>query len=713
MAQYKPESRSPMAWLTQQVLPLCVAVGAIWTLDPQRLVSRNFDIGSFAPAVVQDLHEDPVIEKIYGEDQGAPVCPGADCPLNPRPLSELNSDGWRHVPASLYERVSSTGWRGVYLVRIETTLPSFASASGAKVAFDVLGIAGKSWRLFINGKEKAAGAGGVRDEAVEFLSDGGVAGEPLTIGLEIDAGRTFAPGIISLSQPFLSVPEVAPVFRSAYRGIDKERVLPDAFGRMILAVLAALGCLFTPFHLEILAYAAGLALWNYSRMIGNAMAPFPNFLDVDFSTLDSAVRCGFYACVLAFWPLYFRQRKFKAFVPAILFAALAPACLFAGKTGILNFIVPAIIKNHFGILAVVVLAGAAFASSTWLATRNLPHAIFRRRVAILFAALLTFDATLLFARQLSIWGFEAFPALNGIDLALKVTKVSELVMASFGVVIALEWALVVRDRQMVLQRFGMVIDPRILREIIRSPHLPTIRAERVVCLFVDLRSFSVMCEQFAPSAVNLALNEYLDVVTNAVQANNGIIDKFVGDAVLALWGVPVRSASDAADSIRAAIAIRKGISELNARRVARGEFIVSCGIGIHAGPAIFGPVGNAHRIDFTAIGPTINMAARLQSLTKETGADILISDSLHKLVADKTLCQDLGVMPVRGFAAGAHVLRLLGFADASGGIKFEDPVLALAGLPPRAGLVDSAPRNLVHVDYGAATHDQPTVPVAS
>ena len=200
MAQYKPETRSPLAWLTQQVLPLCVAVGAIWTLDPQRLISRNFDIGSFAPAVVQDLHAEPFLEKIYektdaqvdNDDRAAPVCPGADCPLNPRSTTELNSDGWRPVPVSLYERVTTDGWRGVYFVRVETTLPPFAAPSGAKVAFDVLGIAGKSWRMFVNGKEKASGAGGVRDESIEFLSDGGVAGEPLTIGLEIDAGRTLS-----------------------------------------------------------------------------------------------------------------------------------------------------------------------------------------------------------------------------------------------------------------------------------------------------------------------------------------------------------------------------------------------------------------------------------------------------------------------------------------------------------------------------------------
>ena len=187
------------------------------------------------------------------------------------------------------------------------------------------------------------------------------------------------------------------------------------------------------------------------------------------------------------------------------------------------------------------------------------------------------------------------------------------------------------------------------------------------------------------------------MVTTAVQKNNGIIDKFVGDAVMALWGVPLRSASDPMDSVRAAIAIRKGMNDLNAQRIARGDFPLACGVGMHCGPAIFGPVGNAQRIDFTAIGPTINLSARLQALTKEKGADILLSQDLHRLVAHKTLCTDLGVTPVRGLSKDAHILRLLGVADASGRINFEDVKLAAAGLPTRAGLVEDAPSNMAVV----------------
>ncbi len=693
------EVRSPFAWLTQQVLPLCVVVFAIWTINPQRLIQQNFDIGGYSSSVAQNLTDEPTLEKHFADGEKVPQCPGESCPLNPASATTLAGDGWKYVSKIIHMRATTDAWRGTYFVRIDTILPSFAATQGTKVAFDIVGIAGKSWRMFVNGREKAAGYGGPHADAIHFISDGGTIGEPMVIGFEVDAGRSFAPGIISVSQPFLSQPEIAPALRAAYRGIDKERILPDAFSRMALTVMAALGCLFTPFHLEILAYATGLALWNFSRILASDLAPFPAFLDVDFMTVDATVRCAFYGSAIAFFALYFRKRDRVSFLASVCFFALASVCLIAGRTGIFASVVPMVIRNNFGILGAISLCGGIFASQTWWNTRHLVHANFRRQIALIFTALLMLCSFLLFSRQFALWEWPLFSAFLNPDLGLRVTKILELVLASFGIAIALEWALVVRDRQRVLQRFGMVIDPRVLKEIVRSPNLPSIRAERVIAMFVDLRSFSSICENFPPAAVNLALNEYLDVITTAVQGNDGIIDKFVGDAVMALWGVPIQSAIDPMASMRAVIAIRKGMNELNEIRGQRGDFTLSCGIGMHCGPAIFGPVGNAQRIDFTAIGPTINLSARLQALTKEKGADILISQDLHRLVADKTLCSDLGATSVRGFSADQHILRLLGVADAAGRIIFEDQKLALAGLPSRAGLVEDVPANLAVVNY--------------
>ena len=107
-----------------------------------------------------------------------------------------------------------------------------------------------------------------------------------------------------------------------------------------------------------------------------------------------------------------------------------------------------------------------------------------------------------------------------------------------------------------------------------------------------------------------------------------------------------------------------------------------------------GPVGTAQRIDFTAIGPTINLASRLQSLTKEKNADILISGDLHELVAPNTLVSDLGVSRIRGFDKLVKIFRLLGATDHKGQMHLHDTVLEAAGLPNNPGEVSDAPDNL-------------------
>ncbi len=691
--------RSKFAWVSRKLLPVSLVIFVIYSLQPQRLIAPNWDNGGLDQSLIHDLYRTPLWELSVpaGSLAQAGSCPGPDCPLNPKLRSRFLTErsvpgavipaGWRVTPPTIALRAGITAWRSTHYSRIETTLPSFATVRGTAVAFDVLGIAGKNWRLFVNGIEKANGKGGLLNEPIVFLSDGGKTGDPLTLGIETDAGRTFMPGIVSLSQPFLSPPSIAPAVRAAYRGIDKEKILPDTWARSMLALLVAFAAMLTPFYLELLVFSVGVVLWNYNTLLGNDLTIFPADLRVDYTTMRATFNCLFYASLFAFHPLFFRIRNRLAFVPAAIFCALALGCFLAGRFGQGIFLVPFVLRHHYLFFSLTCLTSCLMALNTAKATSRLPHAIFRMRIAKMFCVILGFQSTLAVAMQLGVWGVPGFEALADVNAVFKVAKLNESNILLFGIVMGLDWALVVRDRQRVLQRFGMVIDPRLMKEIVTSPNLPSIRAERVVALFVDLRSFSQMCEEYAPQEVNLALNEYLDVVTKAVQKNNGIIDKFIGDAVMALWGVPDKSNRDPLDSVRAALDIRKGMQTLNSTRNSRGLPELHFGIGIHCGPAIFGPVGNAQRVDFTAIGPTINLSARLQSLTKERNADILISSDLYSLVADNTLVQDSGTAQIRGFSESKQVMRLLGVVDQQGVMTFHNAKLEALNLPLRPGVV--------------------------
>lgn len=674
--------------LTKFLIPLFLVWAAITTVSPSRLVKSDLKLSSVMSHYAQDLNSEPEMTLSLPEGVKPFECPGASCPLNVDRLTHSGGLEWYPAKSYLAERSSKESWRGYHYTRIDTTLPTFAALKGSKVAFDILGIAGKSWRFFVNGVEKAKGPGGLFDQAIVFESDGGIPGQHMTIGFEVAAGRTFAPGIVYNSQPFLSPPEIAQVIRKAYRGSDKEVVLPDAYARATIAVIAALGCIFTPFHLEILLFAASATIWNYLRLSMNDMVPFPSFLGTDFTTLYAAMLCLFNATSLAFLATYFRVRSRLVLIICAFLALLAPMCIAAGKTGFGIELITLAVGNEFLARGIVNFVGVGFALKTWQATKRLETANFRKYISLTFALVLAIGGALHVAMQTSMWGSDFIASLSRPENRWFVRKVLEASMASFGVAIALEWALVVRDRQIVLQRFGMVIDPRVLKEIIGSKNIPSVRAERVVALFVDLRGFTGLCEEESPQDVNLTLNDYLGVVAKAVQDHGGIVDKFVGDEVMALWGIPKQSTTDPVAAARCAIDIRRRLRDLNILRKKSNRKLLSCGMGLHCGSAIVGPVGTPERIDFTAIGPTINLAARLQSMTKEKNVDILISSEFYELIKSVSLVSSKGSSRVRGFEKPVDIFGLIGVTDKQGRLLIHDSNLEAADLPRSPGVFE-------------------------
>ncbi|MCX6124442.1 MAG: adenylate/guanylate cyclase domain-containing protein, partial [Proteobacteria bacterium] len=272
-------------------------------------------------------------------------------------------------------------------------------------------------------------------------------------------------------------------------------------------------------------------------------------------------------------------------------------------------------------------------------------------------------------------------------------------VVGMGFVIILEWALIVGDRQRVMQRFGTIVDPRLVNDILHSPKGHSKRLESITVLFADLRSFTRMCEVFDPDLVTNALNEYLNVVTTAVQSQGGVVDKFVGDAVMALWGVPKKGAFDSISAVRAAVDIRIGLAALNERRLAAGLFTLKFGIGLHCGPAIFGAIGNGVRVDHTVIGPTINVASRLQGLTKANECDILFSDEVYQEVKDFALVEKLGLSEIMGMSKKFRVVKLIGIQMADESFAIGCKILEGATHERRAGILSHSPPNVFPQNY--------------
>ena len=172
--------------------------------------------------------------------------------------------------------------------------------------------------------------------------------------------------------------------------------------------------------------------------------------------------------------------------------------------------------------------------------------------------------------------------------------------------------------------------------------------ERKECavLFNDIRGFTSLSEQMTPEEIMEFLNEYLSMIVGCVDRTDGVVDKFIGDAIMATWGAVYSGGDDAANAVNAALMMRAAVARYNAGRAAAGRVPVRTGCGLSYGPVIAGQVGTEERLEYTVIGDTVNLASRIESLTKEFGCDILISQGMRDRVKDMfrlVMIQDIKV----------------------------------------------------------------------
>jgi adenylate cyclase len=197
---------------------------------------------------------------------------------------------------------------------------------------------------------------------------------------------------------------------------------------------------------------------------------------------------------------------------------------------------------------------------------------------------------------------------------------------------------------------------QILSGHIRRGSGVTITAVVMIC---DLRGFTTISELWPRDDVISMLNEYFEVVSAPLEENGGEILKFIGDGLLAVF--PLNRPTACADALAAILAVRRGMTALNKRRVAANLEPLRYGLGVNVGDVMYGNIGTPARLDFTVIGPAVNTAARLEGMTKSLGRTALFSGAFAAMVECPTL-RSLGEHPLRGLG---EPLEIFGFADES------------------------------------------------
>ena len=180
----------------------------------------------------------------------------------------------------------------------------------------------------------------------------------------------------------------------------------------------------------------------------------------------------------------------------------------------------------------------------------------------------------------------------------------------------------------------------------------------VSVLFSDIRNFTTISEQSAAEEVVAMLNEYFSRMLDPIFRYEGTLDKFIGDAIMVVFGAPIPFKNDGERAVMAAREMRRALKKYNVDRKARGLAPIDNGIGITKGEAISGNIGSEQRMDYTVIGDTVNIASRLEGLTKTYDYKILVNEEVYLEVKDKIPCVDLGYAQVKGKGEGVHIFGI-------------------------------------------------------
>ena len=183
--------------------------------------------------------------------------------------------------------------------------------------------------------------------------------------------------------------------------------------------------------------------------------------------------------------------------------------------------------------------------------------------------------------------------------------------------------------------------------------------------FSDIRSFTAMSEKMQPNEVVEFLNVYMTKMVDCVNKTGGVVDKYIGDAIMAVWGAPESSgspASDALNAVTAALMMRVELFKFNKERAAAGLSPVKIGCGINSGPVVAGQIGSEERMEYTVIGDAVNLASRTEALNKPFATDVLITENTYNLIKDKIVVQEMPGVHVKGKTDAIKMFAVINLA---------------------------------------------------
>ena len=214
-------------------------------------------------------------------------------------------------------------------------------------------------------------------------------------------------------------------------------------------------------------------------------------------------------------------------------------------------------------------------------------------------------------------------------------------------------------KRKILNVFRTYMAPQVVDELSRNKNYQIelgVRDREIAVLFVDIRGFTALSERLSPKEMVEILNRYLGQVTEAIFRNEGTLDKFIGDAVMAVYNAPLDVEDYWSKAVRTGIDIVAAVRRMNRELIRDFQLEIACGVGIHCGRAVVGNIGCTYRMDYTAIGDTVNVAERLESIAK--GGQVLLSEEMYLHVKENFHAEFMGKQSLKGRVDGINVFSL-------------------------------------------------------
>lgn len=219
------------------------------------------------------------------------------------------------------------------------------------------------------------------------------------------------------------------------------------------------------------------------------------------------------------------------------------------------------------------------------------------------------------------------------------------------------------EREKMKDAFGKFVNKEIAEQVLKGNVKLGGERKMAAVFFSDIRSFTAISEKLEPEEVVEFLNEYMTAMVNCVDETHGVVDKFIGDAIMAIWGAPVSHGNDTENAINGALLMRKALMRFNVGRGGDKKPVIQIGSGINTGYVLAGQIGSDERMEYTVIGDAVNLASRIEALNKPFGTDLLISSDSYEKVKDIFRVEPMQKIKVKGKVEPQQIYAVLGRLD--------------------------------------------------